>query len=125
MKSRQPDAGGGEWDPEVSAKVRANREAREKVRADNPELFQAISESLFKNDPMGINFNTNTDEYEPEVGTIVPRLQDCTSEQDVLDVVHEEFCAWFDGEATAGPKSNYVDAARDIWDIWRGSKAEQ
>jgi hypothetical protein len=61
-----------------------NREEREAVRAADPALFQVIEQILFHADPIGINFETNTDEYESEVATIIPRLERCTSEQDVL-----------------------------------------
>ena len=105
-----------EWPPEVTAKVERDREARESVRASHPNLFQAISESLFKNDPMGINFESNTDEYEAEAGTIIPRLKSCATEEEALSVVYDEFLRWF-GDC-AGSRSHYQKSASDIWHIW-------
>ena len=55
------------------------------------------------------------DEYEPEVSTIIPRLKDANSAEDVRRIVHEEFLHWFDGEDTAGPESAYSRIAQDIW----------
>jgi hypothetical protein len=37
----------------------------------------STSELLFRHDPVGINFEVNTDEYEPKAGTILPRLHAC------------------------------------------------
>jgi hypothetical protein len=37
------------------------------------------------------SFDDHTDEYDPEVETILPRLNACHSRLDVLRVVQEEF----------------------------------
>ena len=39
----------------------------------------------------GTNFEDNSDEYEPEARTILPRLRSCHSADDVLQVVYAEF----------------------------------
>ena len=44
-----------------------------------------------RHDPVGINFESNTDEYEPEVGTILPQLRSCKSADDVRRMVDREF----------------------------------
>jgi len=47
---------------------------RDALKRQYGKLFAAISEVLFEADPVGINFEINTAEYKPEVGTIIPRL---------------------------------------------------
>lgn len=81
------------------------------------ELFGAVSALLFRHDPIGINFEGNADEYDSETGTILPRLKDCRSVQDVQTVVHEEFVRWFDRQ-TAGPPESYSDISAEIWKLW-------
>jgi hypothetical protein len=81
-------------------------------------LFDDVAAVLFRHDPIGINFETNTDEYHPEARTILPRLRHCASAGDVLVVVHEEFRRWF-GAETAGPASRYTGAAAAIWELWQ------
>ncbi|MRX11172.1 hypothetical protein GJ697_25435 [Pseudoduganella sp. FT25W] len=93
-------------------------EKRKAVQLEYPELFDALSSLLFKTDPMSINFETNTDEYEPEVGTIIPRLKLAQSETDVQQIVHEEFCRWFTSQA-AGSTEKYRGIAAQIWAEWR------
>jgi hypothetical protein len=61
--------------------------------------------------------NENTDEYDPEAGTILPRLQSCKSSADALRAVHEEFVRWF-GADTAGPQESYGNIASEIWQLW-------
>src|SRR5271165_501808 len=94
-------------------------EERRQLKSEYGELFDAISALLFRADPIGISFdNENTDEYDPEVGTILPRLKNCASADDVLRVVYEEFVRWFDGEDTAGPRERYQPIATEIWQLW-------
>ena len=110
-----------EWPPEVVSKVEEDFANRNKVQEDDPQLFEDVNKILFRHDPIGINFETNTDEYEPEAGTIIPRLKDCKDEEDVLNVVYEEFIRWFDQD-TAGSKEKYDLIAKDIWEVWLKSK---
>lgn len=92
---------------------------RRRLKAEYGKLFDAISALLFRADPIGINFDENLDEYDPETGTILPRLKTCKSADDVLRVVHEEFVRWFDAD-NAGPgthirklQSRYGSFGRD------------
>jgi hypothetical protein len=96
----------------------AEAEKRKAIRHEFRALFDALSELLFEADPIGINFETNTDEYEPEVGTIIPRLKQAQSEGDVLRIIHEEFCTWF-GVETAGPIEAYGSIASKVWAEWQ------
>jgi hypothetical protein len=95
---------------------------REPIGKTYPRLFDTMAEILFRHDPLGINFEHNTDEYHPEVGTILPRLESATSENEVLQIIHEELIEWFD-ENIAGPKDKYADSARKIWSAWQKFKA--
>jgi len=87
-------------------------------------LFVNLQQCLFRHDLVGINFETNVDEYDPEVGTIIPRLPDCKSQEDVLNVVHEEFVNWF-GVDVAGPKMKYEAVSEEIWKIWKSRETQQ
>ncbi|WP_375056086.1 hypothetical protein [Zobellella sp. DQSA1] len=46
------------------------------------------------------------DEYDPEVGTILPRLQLSLSESELCCIIHQELPHWL-GKATTGPVSAY------------------
>jgi hypothetical protein len=91
---------------------------RRQLKAEYGELFNAVTSLLFHVDPIGIAFdNENQDEYDPEAGTILPRLKTCKSAGDALRVVHEEFVRWF-GVSTAGPQEHYRTIAAEIWQLW-------
>jgi hypothetical protein len=88
------------------------------LRQSYGELFDQISAVLFAADPIRIGFMGNTEEYELEVGTILPRLRECQSAEDVQRVMHEEFVRWFD-PILAGPARNYAEPATQIWQLWQ------
>jgi hypothetical protein len=92
---------------------------RRQLKAEYGQLFDAVSALFFRHDPIGIAFeNENTDEYDPETGTILPRLRACKSSTDVRRIVHEEFCRWF-GSETAGPAEKYTQIADETWQLWQ------
>lgn len=91
-----------------------------RLRREYGQLFDDVAAIFFRHDPIGINFEDNTDEYEPEARTILPRLKTCKSADDVLTVVHEEFERWFD-PGIAGPRERYASIANEVWALWRNS----
>jgi hypothetical protein len=96
-------------------------EEQAELKRNYGELFDRVAALLFRHDPIGINFGQSADEYEPEVGTILPRLAQCSSAGDVRRVVHEEFVRWFDS-STAGDESRYEAIAEELWELWRASR---
>ncbi|MCL2310520.1 MAG: hypothetical protein FWC42_09705 [Proteobacteria bacterium] len=90
---------------------------RAELRQRYGVLFEKVSAILFEADPMGINFVSNTDEYEPETSTIIPRLVQASSVWDVEVIVREEFCRWF-GLDELGTREHFRPIAEKIWDAW-------
>lgn len=80
-------------------------------------LYDDVAAALFEADPIGISSEKNTDEYEPEVETILPRLEHAHSAQDVVTLVHEAFCHWF-GPENAGSPQKYLSVSLKIWGLW-------
>jgi hypothetical protein len=91
--------------------------ARRRLKREWGAAYVRLSDILFTEDPAGINFETNSDEYEPEVETILPRLPSCRSKAEVREVIHQEFARWFetdDGE----PPEPYRNIPRLVDRIW-------
>ena len=63
------------------------RARRAALRQRYGKLYDLVEEILFRHDPIGINFGDNSDEYDPEVDTILPRLDRCESVDQVRDVI--------------------------------------
>ena len=87
------------------------------LRTEYGELFDSVAEVLFRHDPIGINFTHNTDEYYPEVRTILPKSKTCTSAKEVMSVVHQEFLKWL-GSDLAGPEDVYLRIAEEVWALY-------
>lgn len=82
------------------------------------DLRASVTRLLIDADPVNlIAIGAPKDEYDPEVGTILPRLKEATSPEDVTKIIHEEFTKWF-GE-DAGPIEAYADVAEQIWNVYR------
>jgi hypothetical protein len=97
----------------TSEEMKLLKEERKRLSTTYKALFDEISAILFRQDPIGINFDDNTDEYDAEAGTILGRLRPNTSVEEVTTIVHEEFIRWFDRE-TAGPRQKYSAIAAEI-----------
>jgi hypothetical protein len=94
--------------------------ARERaaLRERYGSLYDELQALLFRHDPIGINRGTNTDEYDPEVRAILPRLESCSSAADVARVAHEELIRPFDA-TIAGSRARYERLAPELWELWR------
>ncbi len=94
------------------------------MMTSNEFLSREVSDILFRHDPIGINFEDNTDEYDPEARTIVDRLGTASSEADARRIVHEEFQRWF-SESIAGPQERYLKPTAEIWSLWTENRRGQ
>ena len=83
-------------------------------------LWQYVSAALFRLDPVGLDFETNTDEYDMEARSIVRRLRDAVDVAEVQRIVHDEFVRAFD-TVEAGPPGRYAAVASEIWAIYGSS----
>jgi len=93
------------------------RGQREELKKTYANLYFTLEKLYFEGDPIGINFKDNTDEYAPEVDQILPKLKNCNSEQETLNLIHDIFCKMFD-PMTAGGKEIYKDLAAETWRLW-------
>lgn len=99
-------------------------EERRRLRAEYGKLFDSVAALLYRHDPIVINFDDNADEYEPEAGTILPKLKTLHPADDVLLVGHAEFVRWFD-RGTAGPAEHHKKIASEIWQLWQAHLADR
>jgi hypothetical protein len=109
-----------QWD-RFQDELRVAKQHRIAETATTRDLVDAVSEALFRADPIGINFDTNTDEYDAEAETIVIALPSAAGPEEVKTLTHAAFVQWF-GAATAGPIERYGSVADDIWHLWSRHK---
>lgn len=106
-----------QWES-IQAEVRRAKEHRYALTVTQRDLVDEVSRLLFRADPVGINFETNTDEYDAEAETIVIALPNVHGPDDVKALAHGSFVQWFDAR-TAGPVERYAEVASQIWSLWQ------
>jgi hypothetical protein len=106
------------WLDDMSRTREQILESRRRIKEENGVLFDSVSSLLYRHDPIGINFQDNADEYDLEAETILPRLRNCQTLEDVHKAVYAEFVRWFDAD-TAGPPEHYQLIAVEIWQLWQ------
>jgi hypothetical protein len=89
---------------------------RADLRERYKTLFAQVSNALWTANPIGI-YGGPDDEYDPEVGTILPRLETARSPDDVQKIVFEEFARWF-GKSSVGEYENFSEVSGTIWELW-------
>lgn len=95
------------------------REERKQRVVGHEEIVGRVSALLFAADPVGINFDDNTDEYDLEAEMIVIRLLDGVLQSDLQAAVYETFVRCFGPEVeVVGPASRYQEVSDKIWDAW-------
>jgi hypothetical protein len=113
LVSRQQHPTGSDWARNAD-RIRAESQARRNALIGREALVAEVSAILFEADPMGINYDQNTDEYDSEAETIVLRLNQALGPEDVQRIAHEEFVRWFDA-FHAGPPARYAKIGDAIW----------
>jgi hypothetical protein len=68
-----------------------------RLKQEYTALFEDLSALLYRLDPAGVNYEINPDEYEPEVGTILPRVKELETVEDIEKVIREELEHWVGG----------------------------
>jgi hypothetical protein len=73
---------------------------RNALRRQYAGLYEEVESILFRHDPVGINFEENADEYDPEVSAILPKILSAQSPDEVQQIVRDEFEHWFGPDTT-------------------------
>lgn len=81
-------------------------------------LVAQISAILFEADPLEVNYEINTDEYDGEAEDIAQGLTQVTDVGSVRELVHACFVRWSSPES-AGPASRFDEMAEQIWAVWQ------
>ena len=98
------------------ARLRQQRNECQRIKAAYQALFEQVNRIIHQHDPIGIAFVAE-DEYDPEVGSILPRLKEAHNVDDVRRIVYEEFTYWF--ALSSGTEDRYQQLAVDLWDLWQ------
>jgi hypothetical protein len=71
------------------------RAARKRFQAQYRALYDEVLEILFQIDPLGVHQQDNADKLVPETASILARLRDARSAEDVEQIIQEELRRWY------------------------------
>jgi hypothetical protein len=99
------------------------RKFKKSTKVQRSFLFYKLNVLFTDADELGLSregtrdFMPHIEQYDAEVSTIVPRLmEEVENEQDVLNIVYEEFCDWFT-EDFVSPKERWEELSSKTWEI--------
>jgi hypothetical protein len=89
-----------------------------RLRQQYRVLYQELLQVLDAYDLAGIGEGRPADEYALEVSTILPRLKEASSAEDVTRILTEEFLKFF-GPTPLGTISRFETAGAKVWEAWQ------
>ena len=90
------------------------------VNASKPTtaLYDELLEILFQLDPIGVH-RTSAEKFVPELATILPRLRDARSPEDVEQIIQQELRRWYGRRRLANQDpERLTDATIAICTAW-------
>ncbi len=101
-------------DDDVRGRQEAILARRHELRQEYAGLYEEVEALLFRHDPMSINFGSNTDEYDPEVETILPRVTSGQTLKEMQQIIYQEFVRWFSLEDVGSDPGRFEAIAEDV-----------
>ncbi len=88
------------------------------MKKKNRALHLDISAILLKYDPMDVGAAViESDEYDLEAATILSRIKEVHTKEELTEIVYEEFQSWY-GKDAVGKRELYEKMAGEIWEVW-------
>jgi len=108
-------------DARLRRKAEYSQALRKMLKKRYGVLYDQVTLVLGEADPIGMGLALDFNEYEPEAETILPRLTECSSVQELEVVIYEEFCNWFSEEQASEPRvrEKFQPIAVKVWELWR------
>jgi hypothetical protein len=103
------------------------RSKRAKMSKRFGKVYDKLSALLFYHDPLELAYmdhplvQDNPDEYDSVVDDILPKLAECWSEDECLNIIHNCFSRGFSADGV-GPISKYNLIAHETWALWNEEK---
>ena len=100
-------------------------EARQQHRILQKEygsLYRAVSDILFRHNPMDLDGTRNTGEYDPEIDALLSRIREPEDLNALHDLLFEVFRTDF-GKENCGDRERYEAAAAEIWKAFQRHRA--
>jgi hypothetical protein len=87
-------------------------------------FYRVVSDIVFRHNPMELDGNHNTGDYDPEVDLLLSRIPEAENLRALQELLFEVFLTDF-GEENCGGKERYDIAASEIWKAYECHRARQ
>ena len=81
-------------------------------------FYRAVSDILFRHNPIELDGKHNTGEYDPEVDELLSRIAEAQNLAGLHDLLFEVFLTAF-GADSCGGRERYEAAASEIWKAYQ------
>jgi hypothetical protein len=100
----------------------ADRQQHRLLQKEYGSFYRAVSDILFRHNPVDLDGKHNTGEYNPEVDALLSRIREAEHVDALQDLLFEIFLTDF-GEGNCGSKERYEVAASEIWKAYQRHRA--
>jgi hypothetical protein len=99
-----------------------DRQQHRMLQKEYGNFYRAVSDILFRHNPMELDGKHNTGDYDPEVDMLLSRIREAESLSALQELLFEVFLNNF-GEENCGGKERYNVAALEIWKAYERHRA--
>jgi hypothetical protein len=99
-----------------------DRQQHRMLQKEYGRFYRAVSDILFRHNPIDLDGKHNTGEYNPEVDALLSRIREAEHLTTLQELLFEIFRADF-GEANCGSRERYDVAAVEIWKAYERHRA--
>ena len=103
--------------PEIEA-----RQQRRILQKEYGHFYRAVSDILFRHNPMDLDGKRNTGEYDPEIDALLFRIQEAEHLNGLVDLLFEVFRTDY-GEENCGDRERFELPASEIWKAYERHRA--
>jgi hypothetical protein len=91
-----------------------DRLQRRKLQKEYGNFYRAVSDILFRLNPMELDGKRNTGDYDPEVDRLLSRIEEAQNRDALQGLLIDVFLTDF-GEENGATREGYGAAASEIW----------
>jgi hypothetical protein len=99
-----------------------DRQQHRMLQKEYGNFYRAVSDIVFRHNPMELDGNHNTGDYDPEVDVLLSRIREAENLSALQELLFEVFLADF-GEENCGSRERYDVAASEIWKAYERHRA--
>lgn len=99
-----------------------DRQQHRSLQKEYGSFYRAVSDILFRHNPMELDGKRNTGEYNPEVDLFLSRILQAGDRNALHDLLFEVFRTDF-GDENCGSRERYDVAASEIWKAYERHRA--